>query len=214
MKLENNQSYGVNAQFSGGRPIGAGQYGLVNNTYSKAVVDLSSVANYTGSFILVDQFGQSTSYYLTGSSNSAVISGSSFIPVSGSIANTLVNIKNFLNASASAVVTANTAAANLQLTSSINGAAGNVVTFTNGAYSGSVVTGSVTTSLSGGSGFSDYPYTFPFVAGGLYVGQLGTLIATTVDNSTIQFVSASGFIPGVFKSVDSATTAASIIALK
>lgn len=214
MKLENQQSYVTNAQFSGGRPIGAGAYGLVNNTYSTAVVDLSSVAAYTGSFSLTNQFGETSVYYLISGSETSVVSGSSYIPVSSSVANTVVAIKNFLNASASAVVTANTAAANLQLTSSINGAAGNVVTFTNGAYSGSVVTGSVTTTLSGGSGFSDYPYTFPFVAGGLYVGQLGTLIATTVDGSTIQFVSASGFIPGVFKSVSDASTAASIIALK
>jgi hypothetical protein len=214
MKLENNQSYGVNAQFSGGRPVGPTEYAIINTTFAKAVIDLSSVANYTGSFVLVDQYGQSSQYYLTGSSQSAVISGSAFIPVSSSIANTVVSIANFLNASASAVVTANASAANLQLTSSINGAAGNVVTFTNGAYSGSVVTGSVTTTLVGGSGPSDYPLEFGFIAGGLYVGRQGTLIAETVDGSLLQFVSASGFIPGVFKSINAASTTAAVVALK
>jgi hypothetical protein len=212
MKLENQQSYVTNAQFAGGRPIGSGSAG--NTSYAKAILDFSSVAAYTGSFTLTNQFGETSAYYLTGSSNSAVISGSSFIPVSGSVANTLVSIKNFLNASASAVLVAQSTAANLQVTSSINGTAGNLVAFTYGAYSGSVVTGSATTNLSGGSGDSDYPYTFPFVAGGLYVGKQGTLVATTVDGSLLQFVSASGFIPGVFKSVGEFSTATSIVALK
>jgi hypothetical protein len=54
----------------------------------------------------------------------------------------------------------------------------------------------------------------PFVASGLYVGQVGTLVAQTVDGSLISFVSASGFIPGIFTAVSSSTTAGSLVALR
>ena len=54
----------------------------------------------------------------------------------------------------------------------------------------------------------------PFVAGGLYVGQIGNLVVKTVDGSELTFVSASGFIPGIVTQVTAATTAGSIIALK
>ena len=54
----------------------------------------------------------------------------------------------------------------------------------------------------------------PFVASGLYVGQVGNLTAKTVDGSILTFVSASGFIPGLFTAVSSSTTAGSIIGLK
>ena len=214
MKLENNQSYGVNAQFSGGRPIGQSSNGAINLTFAARSFDFSSVAAYTGSFTITDAYGQTNQYYLTGSNQSAIISGSSFIPVSSSVANTLVSIKNFLNASASAVVTTNTQAGNLQATSSLNGTAGNTVVITWNQYSGSLVTGSLAQNLLDGQGPTDYPYEIPFVAGGLYVGIIGTLYATTIDNSPLVFVSASGFIPGVFKSVSSNSTAGSIIALK
>jgi hypothetical protein len=39
---------------------------------------------------------------------------------------------------------------------------------------------------------------FGFVAGGLYVGQLGNLVVKTWDSSVVTLVSASGFIPGIF----------------
>lgn len=55
---------------------------------------------------------------------------------------------------------------------------------------------------------------FGFVAGGLYVGNIGTLVAKTYDGSVLSFVSASGFIPGIFTAVSASSTAASIIALK
>lgn len=54
----------------------------------------------------------------------------------------------------------------------------------------------------------------PFVAGGLYIGQTGNLVAQTIDGSVLTFVSASGFIPGIFTAVSSSTTAGAIIALK
>jgi hypothetical protein len=53
-----------------------------------------------------------------------------------------------------------------------------------------------------------------FVAGGLYVGQIGTLVAKTYDNSILTFVSASGFIPGAIAAVSASSTAASIIAFR
>jgi len=54
----------------------------------------------------------------------------------------------------------------------------------------------------------------PFTAGGLYIGTIGTLVAQTIDGSLISFVSASGFIPGIFTAVSSSTTCGSIVALK
>jgi hypothetical protein len=54
----------------------------------------------------------------------------------------------------------------------------------------------------------------PFTAGGLYIGTVGTLVAQTIDGSLISFVSASGFIPGIFTAVSSSTTCGSIVALK
>ena len=54
----------------------------------------------------------------------------------------------------------------------------------------------------------------PFVAGGLYVGQVGNLTVKTVDGSQLTFVSASGFIPGIITHVTTATTAGNIVALK
>jgi hypothetical protein len=61
---------------------------------------------------------------------------------------------------------------------------------------------------------SDPIGSLPFVAGGLYIGQTGNLIAQTIDGSVLTFVSASGFIPGIFTSVSSSTTAGAIIALR
>lgn len=55
---------------------------------------------------------------------------------------------------------------------------------------------------------------FGFVAGGLYVGNGGTLVAKTYDSSVLTFVSASGFIPGIFTAVSGSSTAGYIIALK
>jgi hypothetical protein len=54
----------------------------------------------------------------------------------------------------------------------------------------------------------------PFTAGGLYIGQTGNLVAETIDGSVLTFVSASGFIPGIFTAISSSTTAGAIIALR
>ena len=55
---------------------------------------------------------------------------------------------------------------------------------------------------------------FGFVAGGLYVGRSGTLVAKTYDGSVLSFVSASGFIPGIITAVSASSTAGSILAFK
>lgn len=55
---------------------------------------------------------------------------------------------------------------------------------------------------------------FGYIAGGLYVGEVGNLVVRTQDGSILTFVSASGFIPGLIAAVSGSTTAGSIIALK
>jgi hypothetical protein len=55
---------------------------------------------------------------------------------------------------------------------------------------------------------------FGFVAGGLYVGTFGNLTATTVDGSQITLVNIAGFVPGLFVSVDSGSTASNIVAFR
>ena len=55
---------------------------------------------------------------------------------------------------------------------------------------------------------------FGFVAGGLYVGNTGTLVCKTWDGSVLSLVSASGFLPGIFTAVSSSSTATFIVALK
>ena len=55
---------------------------------------------------------------------------------------------------------------------------------------------------------------FGFVAGGVYVGGVGSLVLKTVDDSLLTFESASGFIPGLVAAVSSSSTATGLIALK
>jgi hypothetical protein len=77
--------------------------------------------------------------------------------------------------------------------------------------------GGVAVTPTGSSAFdvfnADNPQ-FGFVAGGLYVGKVGTLVAKTYDASVLTFVSASGFLPGIFTAVSSSSTATFIVALK
>jgi hypothetical protein len=61
---------------------------------------------------------------------------------------------------------------------------------------------------------SDPIGSLPFTAGGLYIGLTGDLTAQTIDGSILTFVSASGFIPGIFTAVSASSTAGSIIALR
>jgi hypothetical protein len=55
---------------------------------------------------------------------------------------------------------------------------------------------------------------FGFTAQGLYVGTFGNVIATTVDGSVITLKNVSGFIPGLFVSVNSGSTATDIVAFR
>lgn len=55
---------------------------------------------------------------------------------------------------------------------------------------------------------------FGFVAGGLYVGSIGNVTTKTYDGSVLTFVSASGFIPGIFTAISGSSSALDIIALK
>jgi hypothetical protein len=55
---------------------------------------------------------------------------------------------------------------------------------------------------------------FGFVAGGMYVGTVGSLVVKTVDGSVLTFASASGFIPGIITAVSASSNAQNIIALK
>ena len=52
------------------------------------------------------------------------------------------------------------------------------------------------------------------IYGGLYIGQTGNLVAKTIDGSVLTFVSASGFIPGIFTAVSASSTCGSIIGLR
>lgn len=211
MKLENQQSTITNPQFSGGRMIGSGSAGG-NTSYASASLQFAGIVNTTGSFRVVDAFGTSNVFFLTASTqtvaNESQLDNEFYISISGSAtaANKVTAIASFLSVSASAILQ-NVAASTttLNVSSSLNGIAGNNVYFTSG---------SANYNLAGGSGTTDYPYTFPFVAGGLYVGQAGTLVATTIDGSQLSFVSASGFIPGIFQAVSPASTSTQMIALK
>jgi hypothetical protein len=166
----------------------------------------------TGSFTLTDIFNVTNRYIVTSSTQAVAnqsatqsVNGSTFYIAGGAGgAATTTNIAAFLNVSSSATVQATGSSTNLQLTSSINGSAGNNV----------YVVTDTTTYLAGGTGATDYPWYFPFIAGGLYVGVPGQVNVTTLDGSNLSFVSASGFIPGLFTAVSSSSTALGIVALK
>jgi hypothetical protein len=193
-------------------------FGVAGNSYnftSASVVTTlaGGLTLATGSFTLTDTFGVTNRFFIT-SSNQTIANLSANESVNGSTyyiaggtggAATITNIASFLNASASAIVSAASSSTNLLLSSSISGVAGNSVF---------VVSGSTTTNLAGGTGGSDYPYNFPFIAGGLYVAQPGTLVATTLDGSILTFVSCSGFVPGLFVAVSASSTCGGVIALK
>ena len=196
----------------------ASAFGVSGNSYnftSASVVTTlaGGLTLATGSFTLTDIFNVTNTFIITSSTQAIAnqnatesVNGSTFYVAGGTGgAATTANIVSFLNASASAIVSASNSTTNLQLTSSINGVEGNKV---------NVVSGSTTTNLSGASGSTDYPYTFPFIAGGLYAAIPGNVVVTTIDGSVLTFASASGFIPGIFQSVSASSTALGIVALK
>ena len=78
-------------------------------------------------------------------------------------------------------------------------------------------TGGVEVTPVSGSTFDGYNGDNPqfgFVAGGLYVGEQGSLTVKTVDNSVLTFVSCSGFIPGLVAAVSASSTSDYIIAFR
>lgn len=78
-------------------------------------------------------------------------------------------------------------------------------------------TGGVAVAPISGSAFNNASSNNPqwgFVAGGLYVGNTGTLVAKTYDGSVLTLVSASGFIPGIITAVSASSTANNIVALR
>ncbi len=82
----------------------------------------------------------------------------------------------------------------------------------NGQFSGGAAVTPVNGSTFVSASFSNP--SFGFIAGGLYVGTLGTLVAKTVDGSVLTFTNAFGYQPGLFVAVSGSTTAGNIIALK
>lgn len=209
MKLDNIKTYVTNPQFSGGRNIGI--WSATNTSFATASVSFTGIAANTASFSLTDYFGETTTFFLTASNQATasfsnnVTPGVYYIAIGANVNATVANIAQFLNASASLVVSASSATSNLIVSSSNAGTMGNSVFITSGSSN---------FNLGGATGTSNYPWSFPGVAGGLYVGGIGTLTGTTVDGSVITLVSASGFIPGLFSAVDSNSSARSIVALK
>ena len=82
----------------------------------------------------------------------------------------------------------------------------------NGQFSGGAAV--VPTSGSTFASASQSNPQFGFLAGGLYVGGVGNLVAKTADGSVLTFTNAFGFIPGVICAVSASSTATNIIALK
>ena len=195
-------------------------YGVTGNSYnftSASVVTTlaGGLTLATGSFTITDTFGITDRFTITSSNQTIAnlsatrsVNGDTFFIAGGATqAATITNIAGFLNASASAIVTASSSSTNIFFTSSLNGDAGNYV---------NVVSGSTTTFLSGGAGNTTYAYSFPFIAGGLYVGGSGSISGIALDGSRLTFANASAgtVIPGLFQSVSSSSTATGLIALK
>jgi hypothetical protein len=82
----------------------------------------------------------------------------------------------------------------------------------NGQFSGGAAV--VPTSGSTFVSASDDNPQFGFVAGGLYVGGIGTLVFKTMDGSVLTFANAFGYVPGLVTAVSASSTATSIVALK
>jgi hypothetical protein len=82
----------------------------------------------------------------------------------------------------------------------------------NGQFSG----GAAVTPTSG-STFNSASFENPqfgFVAGGLYVGGIGTLVFKTADSSVLTFTNAFGYVPALVTAISASSTATSIVALK
>lgn len=205
MKIENNQSYVTNLQFSGGQPVGSGSSGAT--TIASGSVALANAITATGSFNITCALGNTFFFALTASVSASDATSQNagkvqYVAVSGSNTQKAQIIASAITANGNYFVSASVGNTTLALTASFGGVNGNQIS----------VSGS---QLGGGSGVSNWPYRFNFgVAQGLYLGQAGNLVATTIDGSILSFVSASGYVPGLFTAISSSSTAQAIIALK
>jgi len=84
---------------------------------------------------------------------------------------------------------------------------------TNPQFVGGVAVSSFLSGSAFASASAENPQ-FGFVAGGLYVGNIGDLVVKTYDQSVLTFTSASGFIPGIVCAVSGSSTARGIVALR
>jgi len=212
MKLENQQSYITNLQFSGGQPVGSGS--LNTAAIARGSIQISGSLTATGSFKVTNPFGRVYNYFLTASvSASDAVSQSTgstqYVAVSGSATQKAQIIASTLTANNDLFLSASVGATSLAVTASFGGSDGNAILVQ--ALSAS---STLNSQLTGGTGTSNWPYQMPFTAQGLYIALIGNVVGTTIDGSVLTFTSASGFIPGLFTAISSSSTALGIIALK
>ena len=213
MKLENNQSYVTNLQFSGAQPVGSGS--LNSAVIAGGSIQISGSLTATGSFKVTNPLVRVYNYFLTASVSSSNATSQStgstqYIAVSGSNTQKAQIIASTLTANNDLFLSASVSTTLLVASASFGGVDGNSI-----IIAGTSGSSTLTSQFTGGSGASNWPYQMPFMAQGLYVGLIGNVKATTIDGSIVTFVSASGFIPGLFTGITQAgTTALSIVALK
>jgi len=212
MKLENQQSYITNLQFSGGQPVGSGSLNAA--VIAGGSIQISGSLTATGSFKVTNPFGRVYNYFLTASTtvNDAVsqsTGSTQYVAVSGSATQKAQIIASRLTANNDLFLSASVSTTLLVASASFGGGDGNSI-----IISATSASSTLTSQFTGGSGTSNWPYQMPFTAQGLYIAVPGNLTATTIDGSILTFTSASGFIPGLFSGVSSSSTALGIIALK
>jgi hypothetical protein len=213
MKLENNQSYITNLQFSGGQPVGSGSVNVA--TIAAGNIQISGSLTATGSFRVTNPFGRVYNYFLTASANASTdavpysTGSTQYIAVSGSSAQKAQIIASTISANNDLFMSASASTTVLVATASFGGVDGNSI-----VISATSASSTLTSQFTGGSGVSNWPYQMPFTAQGLYVGIIGNVVGKTIDGSLLTFTSASGFIPGLFTEISSSSNALGIIALK
>jgi hypothetical protein len=216
MKLENNQSYITNLQFSGGQPVGSGSINAATIASGSAQTrfDISGSLTATGSLKVTNPFCRVYNYFLTASTTvndatSQSTGSTQYVAVSGSNTQKAQIIASRLTANQDLFLSASVGATALAVTASFGGSDGNKI-----IISAASASSTLTNQLGAGTGTSNWPYQMPFTAQGLYIALIGNLTCTTQDGSVLTFTSASGFIPGIVTAISSSSTALGIIALK
>ena len=212
MKLENQQSYITNLQFSGGQPVGSGS--LNTAVIAGGSIQISGSLTATGSFKVTNPFGRVYTYFLTASVSSSNATSQStgstqYIAVSGSGTQKAQIIASTLTANNDLFLSASVSTTLLVASASFGGVDGNKI-----IISAASASSTLTSQFTNGSGTSNWPYQMPFTAQGLYIALIGNLVCTTQDGSVLTFTSASGFIPGIVTAISSSSSALGIIALK